>query len=272
MDVAEREWRLIREETWDGPMNMALDEVAARTAAAGGPRTVRLYRWGPSTLSLGYNQDPETVAWEWCAENGVTVTRRPTGGGGIYHDYTGDISYSIIGPAEEFPSKLLDCYHLLCEPVLDAFHAMGVDADYVEGEVEEIYHPACYLRALHPAHDMVAGERRRKIAGNAQYRQREAVIQHGSLSYALTPDRHLACFDGHDVTPERFRERVTAMVEEADVSRPEAVRTVEDALANWSDAVVGEWTDDELALARELAEEKYASEAWTRDGEDPTTE
>ena len=45
------DWRLISEELLDGPMAMALDEVAAETVAAGGPATVRLYQWFPSTVS-----------------------------------------------------------------------------------------------------------------------------------------------------------------------------------------------------------------------------
>lgn len=32
-------------------MNMALDEITAETGAAGGPWTLRVYRWEPSTLS-----------------------------------------------------------------------------------------------------------------------------------------------------------------------------------------------------------------------------
>ncbi|MFT4945531.1 MAG: lipoate-protein ligase A, partial [Halovenus sp.] len=36
-DLADGEWRLIREEARSGPMQMALDEVAAETAATGGP-------------------------------------------------------------------------------------------------------------------------------------------------------------------------------------------------------------------------------------------
>ncbi len=43
-DTTTGEWRLIREEAWPGPMQMALDETAAETAAAGGPRTVRVYQ------------------------------------------------------------------------------------------------------------------------------------------------------------------------------------------------------------------------------------
>ena len=260
--LADREWRLIREEARDGPMQMALDEIAAETAAAGGPRTVRVYRWKPSTLSLGYGQDPDTVDWEHCAREGVSVTRRQTGGGGIYHDVDGDVSYSIVAPKSELPGDLMDAYHLLCEPILDAFDRLGVDADYVSESVPEIWKPACYLRELHPAHDIAASGR--KISGNAQYRRRESVVQHGSLTYAVRAADHLDVFAGHDVTPEQFTERVVGVEELAGVSRAEMVSAVEGALGAWADANEGTWTDDELERARARAEEKYADEEWVR--------
>ena len=265
-DLADRKWRLIPEEQRPGPMQMALDEVAAETAAAGGPRTVRVYRWTPSTLSAGYRQSPDAIDWDYCDREGVTVTRRQTGGGGIYHDHSGDISYSIIAPADELPGDLMACYELLCGPILDAFEGMGVEADFADSEYEAIYQPACYLRAINPAHDILAGGG--KISGNAQYRQRDAVIQHGSLSYALTPKRHLGVFTG-DVAAERFRERLTSIREQSGIEREEAVIELEDALGEWADAERGSWTDDELARAREIAEQKYASESWTRERTDP---
>jgi len=260
--LADREWRLIREEARDGPMQMALDEIAAETAAAGGPRTVRVYQWEPSTLSLGYGQDPDTVDWDHCANAGVTVTRRQTGGGGIYHDVDGDVSYSIVAPKSELPGDLLEAYPLLCEPVLDAFDRLGIDADYVPESVPEIWRPACYLRELHPAHDIVASGR--KISGNAQYRRRESVVQHGSLTHSVRAPEHLWVFSGHDVSPGRFRERVVGVDELADVSRDEMVETVESALAEWADASEGSWTDEELERASARAEEKYAAEEWVR--------
>ncbi|MFC7044741.1 biotin/lipoate A/B protein ligase family protein [Halobacteriaceae archaeon GCM10025711] len=266
-DLADREWRLIREEAWDGPMNMALDEVAAETAADGGPRTVRVYRWDPSTLSLGYHQDPATVDWAFCEREGVTVTRRPTGGGGIYHDRDGDISYSVAAPADELPGDLLDSYHRLCAPVFDAFERMGIDASFADEDRPAVYQPACYLRELHPAHDVVAGGR--KISGNAQYRRRDAVIQHGSLTFDRLSERHLAVFADPDATPETFDERVTSIREQSGVDRETAVAAVEEALREWADADEGAWTDDELARARERAEGKFASAAWNRERTDP---
>jgi lipoate-protein ligase A len=263
MTLADREWRLIPEEARDGPMQMALEEVAAETAANGGPRTVRAYQWSPSTLSMGYRQDADSVDWDFAEREGISVTRRQTGGGGIYHDDFADISYSIVAPADELPGDLMDCYEVLCEPILSAFHAMGVDADFVPEKHPAIHEPACYLRALHPAHDIAVDGR--KISGNAQYRTRDAVIQHGSLSYALAPDAHLGVFADPGIDAERFRERVTSIHEEAGISRDDAVAALEDALTEWCDARVGEWTDDEVEAARELAEEKYATDDWTRE-------
>jgi lipoate-protein ligase A len=269
------DWRLIREESRPGPIQMALDEVAAETAAAGGPATLRTYRWEPSCLTLGRHQDPETVDWEFCEREGIDVTRRQTGGGGIYHDGVGDVAYSIAVPAETVPGELLDCYHLLCEPVLDAFDRLGIDADYVDEPMPELYRPACYLRELHPAHDVVAAGQKdnhpRKIAGNAQYRKREAVIQHGSLTFSVDAACHLGVFADPPVTREAFRDRVVGMDELVEVDRADAVATVETALADWAEeapeATVdldGSWTEAELERAEALVAEKYRDEAWIR--------
>jgi lipoate-protein ligase A len=260
--LREREWRLITEESRPGPIQMALDEVAAETAADGGPRTLRVYRWQPSCLSMGYRQPPDTVDWVFCEREGIDVTRRQTGGGGIYHDAVGDVSYSIVAPKGELPGRLMDCYRLLLDPVLDAFSRLGVDAEFVPEEREALHSPACYLRALHPAHDLVVDGR--KVAGNAQYRRKDAVVQHGSISHAVRAEPHLGVFADPGVSPDRFRERVAGIEEHADVSRAETVAAVEDALADWAGASVGSWTSAELDRAEALAAETSASDVWVR--------
>lgn len=259
-DITGHEWRLIREESRSGSMNMALDEIAAETAAAGGPRTVRVYRWDPSCLSLGYGQDPATVDWEYCSRNGIDVTRRQTGGGGIYHDHVGDISYSITAPKDELPGDLLECYHLLCTPILETFRSLGIPAEYADDPRPAIYHPACYLRDLHPAHDILA--RGRKLSGNAQYRQNDAVIQHGSITFSSFPSDHLAVFSDPDVEAGRFDDRVVGIDELADVTREQVVSELESQLAAFVEATEGSWTDDELGRGRERSVAKYETEEW----------
>ncbi len=272
-DLADREWRLIRDRPRDGATQIAIEEVAGRTAVERGVRTVRTYSWEPSTLSLGYRQEADSVDWDDCDRAGIDVTRRQTGGGGIYHDRLADISYTIVAPAREVPGDLMDCYALFCEPILEAFDRMGIDADFAGEKRDAIYHPSCYLRDVNPAHDVVApagtNADARKISGNAQYRRRDVVIQHGSLSYDLEPERHVGCFDA-DIAPETFEERVTSIREQAGIPREDAVEILGDALGEWCAASEGGWHERELEAARDLAERKYASETWTRDREDPT--
>jgi len=261
MAPADRDWRLIAEEARPGAENMALDVAAAETAADGGPRTLRLYRWAPSTLSLGYGQAVETVDWEFCDREGIDVVRRPTGGGGIYHDTFGDISYSIVLPAEEVPGDLMESYALLMEPILEALDRMGVRAETANEPRPALHEPACYLRAIHPAHDVVVGGR--KLSGNAQYRQRNAVIQHGSITFARETERHLGVFAEPGVTPAEFEERVTSVRAIADIDRAAAVDALERALADWAAAEVDSWTDAERKRADEIVEDRFADAEWT---------
>ncbi|AGB37662.1 lipoate--protein ligase family protein [Natronococcus occultus] len=266
--LADHDWRLIDDEPRAGATQMALEEIAGRTAIEDDLRTVRVYSWEPGTLSLGYRQDADSVNWEYCERAGIDVTRRQTGGGGIYHDRYADISYTIVAPAEEVPGDLMDCYALFCEPILEAFDRMGIDADFAGAEQASIYYPSCYLRDINPAHDVVApasaGADAKKLSGNAQYRQRDVVIQHGSLSYDLEPNHHVDVFDS-DVTADTFVDRVTSIREQTSLDRETAVETVADSLREWCGATDGEWRDAELEAARDLADRKYGADAWVRD-------
>jgi len=268
VSMPDLDWRLIPEESRSGAMNMALDEAAARSVAGGAQPVLRLYRWQPSTLSLGYHQDERTVDWARCRETGVDVTRRPTGGGGIYHDRWGDISYSIIVPTSAVAGDLTASYRTLLTPIIQAFDRMGLEAKFSDRERPGLWEPACYLRPVDPAHDVVADDR--KISGNAQYRQRDVIIQHGSITYESDPRRHLSVFADPDATPEDFGERVTDVRSQASITRAGAVSALESSLREWASASGGRWSRDELRTARELAETKYRSTDWTRRGKDPT--
>ncbi len=260
MELSEVDLVLVQEETHRGPVQMALEEIAADRIAAGGAGLVRVFRWEPSTLSMGYGQDPETVDWDYCANAGIEVTRRQTGGGGIYHDNCGDISYSIIVPKAAVSGDLLTAYHTLCEPILEFFDVIGIDAAYAEREHPSVYEPACFLRDIHPAHDILVDGR--KICGNAQYRQRDAIIQHGSILFDLATTDHLGVFNNPGVDRDRFESRTATITELVDISRAEAVEALTNCLAEWSNATQGTWAETEITAAHDLATAKYASDGW----------
>ncbi len=177
------------------------------------------------------------------------------------HDSVADISYGIIAPADAVPGDLMACYEQFCEPVLDAFERMGVDASFADDERSAVHQPACYLRQLHPAHDIV-GPDGRKLERERAVLPVDAVIHHGSLSVSLRPDRHCGCFTA-DPDSERFTERVGAIDEYADIDRADASRRSADA-GRVGRRDRGPWTDDELARAREHAKETFVADEWIR--------
>jgi lipoate-protein ligase A len=154
----------------------------------------------------------------------------------------------------------MESYGLLLEPVLDALDHMGVPAAVADRGSASIHEPACYLREVHPAHDVVVDGR--KISGTAQHRTREAVVQHGSITFARNTERHLGCFADAPGT-ETFESRVTSVREHAEIDRAEAVACLESALRAWADADSGTWTDAELDRAGDIVDEQFGTEAWT---------
>lgn len=266
----DRRVRLLPTRQTPGPLNMAFDAVAAGTVTAGGPASVRVYGWEPSALSLGYAQDPDTIDWGYCDRHGIDVTRRPTGGGAIYHDRLGDVSYSIVLPGSAVESDLITSYRSLCTPVIDALGHLGIDVAFSKRATGPVHPPACYLRGLEPAHDLVARTNRgvRKISGNAQHRQRDAVVQHGSITVHREVDRHLGCFVA-DVDPDTFCDRVTSVRELVDADRAAVIDALESAFRTAMDADPASWTDDERRRARNLVERKFGDDAWVRERRDP---
>src|SRR4030042_3700244 len=91
-------WRLLPIETCHAAVNMAIDEAILNARIANQvPNTLRLYRWQPSAVSIGKNQKPENEVYLDTAKKlGVDVVRRISGGGTVYHDFEGEVTYSVI--------------------------------------------------------------------------------------------------------------------------------------------------------------------------------
>jgi len=162
-------WRLLGLGVHDAFMNMAVDEAILTARIEDRvPNTLRLYRWRPSAVSIGYFQDAEKEAnLEACRNSGVDVVRRPTGGGAVYHAFEGEITYSIIVNERDLglPDTVAG-YQKLCGGIIYALDRLGVKAEFSSGSSREC------------PNILVAG---RKISGNAQLRRRGTILQHGTV-------------------------------------------------------------------------------------------
>ena len=117
-----------------------------------------------NTVVIGLNQNTaEEINAAFVEKHGVTVVRRMTGGGAVYHDL-GNLNYSFIcdvGNAEELTIRRFT------DPVCRALAAMGVDAE-TSGR-----------------NDILVGGK--KVSGVAQRITNGRILHHGTLLFDSDP-------------------------------------------------------------------------------------
>lgn len=242
------EWRLISSGQFDAATNMALDEAIQERVAAGADPVVRFYRWKPAAVSIGYFQRlREEVDLERCDAEGIDSVRRRTGGGAVYHDPEGELTYSVIAPESIYPSDVEASYQAIIGRVIDGFDRIGIDAEFA------------------PINDVeVNGQ---KISGNAQTRRDGVLLQHGTLLYDLDPERMFTALsiDAEKISDkhlERARDRVATVKSLSDASMADLREAMIDAFTVGREYRESEYRPAELDRAGELAESRYSTDDW----------
>lgn len=247
-------WRLLDTGAGNAYCNMALDEAIATARSKNlVPNTIRFFRWKPSAVSIGYFQSMEDeVDLASCKLRGVDYIRRITGGGAVYHDYDGELTYSAIVNEENrlVPKDILKSYEVLCAGLTLGLRLLNVPAEF------------------EPINDIVVGGR--KISGNAQTRRMGVVHQHGTILREVDPT---LMFNLLKVPSEKIRDKLIKGVKERvtsinsylgrEVSFEELKRVLIEGFekALDIDLAKGQIADCEERLTAELRE-KYASKDW----------
>lgn len=242
-------WRVIPLEVHDAFMNMAIDEALGESIASGSPPTIRFYRWKPSAVSIGYFQSLlEEVDIVECTRLNVDFVRRRTGGGAVYHDFDGEITYSLIAPQELYGSDILTSYRIICGHVIESLNSLRLQAEFS------------------PVNDVLVNGR--KISGCAQTRRGGILLQHGTLLFSVDPN---VMFRLLRVGEEKMRDkyvksvgdRVTSVTNELGVIPMEKLYT---ALCHgfthdkaWEFGTLGA---GEQRRAEALAVERYRTREW----------
>jgi lipoate-protein ligase A len=249
------EWRLINLEVNDAFLNMAIDEALYRLRAQGkAPNTLRLYRWNPSAVSIGYFQILEQeVSIEVCKQFGVDIIRRLTGGGAVYHSYKGEITYSIIvnQTHPKIPADIIQSYEKLCQGLVLALRALHLPAEFK------------------PINDIEVDGK--KISGNAQTRRSGVVVQHGTL---LLDTDIRTMFQLLKVPQKKISDKLVKSVEDRvttirrEIGYVDADEVEQALIQGFTEAldvtfVPGKLSDEERHLAYQLKTEKYAQPRWT---------
>ena len=235
-------------------MSMAIDEVLLKLNAEGkSPNTIRFWRWLPSTVSIGCFQSIEReVDLEVAKRYGVDVVRRITGGGAVFHDHGGELTYSVVCKQGDVPDDIIESYRLICGGLVQGFDQLGLRAEF------------------NPVNDVLGNGK--KISGSAQTRRWGSVLQHGTM--LISPDVR-RMFELLKVSPEKISDKFIASVfervttVERELGRKPSFEEVREAMIKGFgksldiELVENKLTNREVKLAQDLRP-KYASEEWLR--------
>jgi lipoate-protein ligase A len=263
-------WRLIDTGPLDGVANMAIDEALLTSFAAGSSAPVlRLYGWDPPALSLGrYQQVEEVLDLEACSQSCVTLVRRITGGGVIYH--ARELTYSMVcAPAHVPPAgSIKESFRHLTAFLLGFYRSLGLNAGYAVDRLPQgtrlgTRTPLCF--AGHEAFDILINGK--KIGGNAQRRTRLAIFQHGSIPLESTLAEGRELFR---VFPPGVLDSTTSLADQG-VTLPPAT-LAELLVASFQETLGIDLVRDTLSgaetdLVAQLQRGKYGGASWNLKGE-----
>ena len=223
----------------DGAYNHALEEYLIKNLK----RELFMIWQNDNTVLLGRNQNPyKEVNWDYMNEIQAKLVRRPSGGGCIYTDKN-IVQYTIITKKEE------DSLRKFTEPVVNYLNEKGVKAEFTG------------------RNDIIVDGR--KISGNAQYKDRELMIHHGSIIY-----QDSSIDIGKLLTPAKLKlakksltsvkSRITSLKSMMNMDIAMFIEELKEYIKNYyhinENYVL---SADELEKVEEIRKNKYANDEWT---------
>ncbi|MFD0897773.1 lipoate--protein ligase [Loigolactobacillus binensis] len=111
------------------------------------------------SIIVGRNQNTlEEIDQKYVREHNITVTRRLSGGGAVYHDL-GNLCFSFVVDAKD---QAFGNFKVFTQPIVDALHELGATAAEVSGR-----------------NDMLIDGK--KFSGSAMYTKKGKTFSHGTL-------------------------------------------------------------------------------------------
>ena len=254
-----RTFRLLKFSRQRAAENMAIDEAIFRLYTDSKQDTIRFYSWEPSAVSIGKHQSlNDEVQMNNLEKLGFDFVRRITGGGSVFHDANGELTYSVVTNKEYLESEDLDAsYYELSQMVFYPLENLGLEFDY-----NKIHCPSIFTKG-------------KKISGNAQARSGDTILQHGTLLINYRPEIMYSVLKAR---PNRSTESMIKSVYQYVTTLNEKLNKNFTPLdvANYLqkelidseviECFYGELTSDERRLAQKLLLERYQSEDWLLSG------
>ena len=250
-------WRLIPLKTHNAFMNMAIDEAILFSRIKNlVPNTIRFYQWNPSAISIGKNQSiKEQIYSQALTKYGVDVVRRTSGGGTVYHDQMGEITYSVTAMKNDLGTDFTSIYTKIYSAINNALNLLEISTDFVKGDVKN-----CPNLSVNG----------KKISGSAQTIKRNIIQQHGTLllninlkiMFELLRLKDIDC----KLATEIGKRKITSIQNE--VTHQISIDAVVNALKQGFKEILNiniktdKLSSNEMLLAKNLYENKFFTKEW----------
>jgi lipoate-protein ligase A len=253
-------WRFLPLEVKNGFWNMALDEAILKMAIKKkSPNTLRLYKWSPSTASIGRNQSlSNEINVKFTKDKGYNIVRRITGGGAVFHDEFREITYSIVCPIKFLENlgaiKVLEQFEIITQGITRGLTILGLNP-----EKDVIHCPAILLDG-------------KKFSGNAQVRNNGYILQHGTILLDIAPELMYSVLKApEDVGKSKMVRSVRAKC----IGIKNLIQNYKEnkliiSLKNGFEKTLGIkleegiFSETEIELAEQLVKEKYSNLNWLK--------
>ena len=247
----ELSWQLLPAVPRPPQMNMALDEVLAERVGSGDrPPTLRVWGWSAPCVVLGRFQSVRNeVNEDAAALHDIEIVRRISGGGAMFIEPEGAITWSIYAPQSLAKGMTFaESYQFFDAWVVDALRALGIDAWYA------------------PLNDIASAGG--KIGGAAQSRRGGAVLHHTTMAYDMNVPLMVQVLRiGREKLSDKgvssAEKRVGPLRQQTDLPRQVIIDHMVDQFRDRFGLTSGDVTPDELADAEKRVRERFGTRDWT---------
>lgn len=174
-------WKFIDTGFNPGKFNMDYDLQLVKNFSS--CPVLRFYRWKPYCISLGANQNEESINTQKAADDGIDIVKRPTGGRAILH--AEELTYSVVFPISEnySPKKI---YHEINLALRDGLINYNSTLTDLELEHTQPHFPSFYKNEKSALCFAVSAMNElnyegKKVVGSAQRKIGNVILQHGSI-------------------------------------------------------------------------------------------
>lgn len=247
----QHEWRLIPPRPLLPAENLAVDEVLTHRVGRGErPPTLRFWGWAKKAVILGRFQSVQNeVNPDVAAAHDIDIVRRISGGGAMFVEPEGAITYSLYVP-EGFVQGLTfaESYELFDRWVLEALSELGVNAWY------------------QPLNDITSDGG--KIGGAAQARRGGAVLHHTTMAYQMSTDllTQVLRVGQEKLSDKGIRsadKRVGPLRQQTEMEREDIIQHLIGFFRARYGLVDDDLTPDEHAEMRRLVDEQFGTREWS---------